>query len=187
MKMCIVTNSFRKPKCEEKEYFPSDSINMFKQFALASNKEEVLDKYKRLRIQNKKYDIGDNPFVYKILDEWHLSSIDAEDQLEELDETETNKLNVSKRNKAIGFPEEHQLEELDEEDTKTGYPSGNMTTTLNYDTDNDDDFNEELGGARRLRRFTRRKIRKTLARKSRRRKHVNKKRQKKITRKSKKR
>ena len=177
--MCIVENSFRKPKCEEKEYFPSDSINMFKKFALASNKQDVLDKYERLRKQDTKYDIGDEIFVYKIGDEWHLSSIDDEDQREELDEKETEKINVLMRNKA------------------TGYPSGNMTiTTPSYEThhvddtddDTDDDDNyDELGGKRRRRRFTRRKVRKTLARKSRRSKHLNKKRQKKTRRKHRKR
>jgi hypothetical protein len=174
MKMCIVKNSFRKPKCEEKEYFPSDSINMFKKYALAENKQEVLDKYERLRKQDTKYDIGDEIFVYKIGDEWHLSSIDDEDQREELDEEETEKINVLMRNKA------------------TGYPSGNMTiTTPSYEThqvDTDDDDNyDELGGKRRRRRFTRRKVRKTLARKSRRGKHVNKKRPKKTRRKHRKR
>jgi hypothetical protein len=160
MKMCIVPNSFRKPKCDETEYFPSDSLNVFKKFALANDKSDVLHKYERLRKQDSKYDIGENPYVYLIGNEWHLSRSDKEDQLEELDDEETTRVENAMRNKAIG------------------YPSPNMTTT------SPNDEKDEFGGARKRPRFTRRKNRKTVARKSRRSKHLNKKRQKKSRRKS---
>ena len=183
--MCIVNAGSTAP-CDRKKYFPSDSIIPGKKYAVASNKNEVMAKYKRL-IENKLYRpiyyIGDNPDIAEFNNyEWQLS-MSEQDMDEEHDKFGDPKYVEQIRASAVGdlVPRDGDLAPRDvKEEVVSSYPVDDD------DTDNDDNY-DEFGGRRRRRRLTRRKVRKTLARKSRRSKHLNKKRQKKSRRKHRKR